>query len=126
MCFRCATLPNKLRYKHDDHFLTFSSDKDAIGQYWCDVCEKEANPKSGIYMCNDCNIIVHIKCLLGEDDMYMMPGGKIKLDEINFDILPNNRLTRNRCYECDNWCEGEIVFKTERHIVCYDCLGRLR
>ncbi|CAF1931698.1 unnamed protein product [Brassica oleracea] len=57
LCFSCATLPNKLRYKHDEHFLILSYNKDASGHFWCEICEKEENIKSkGIYMCSDCNV----------------------------------------------------------------------
>lgn len=123
VCFRCATLPNKLRYKHDEHFLIFFYDEDTSCQYLCEVCEKEADPKNGIYMCNVCNVTVHIQCLLGKD-MYMMPGGIFKLSKKNINILPNNRFTRNICRHCHNRCQEKIVYKiSDIEMLCsYDCL----
>ncbi|CAA0383173.1 unnamed protein product [Arabidopsis thaliana] len=115
LCFGCATLPNKLRYKHDEHFLIFSYDEDFSGSqesgpHLCEVCEKQANPKNGVYMCNDCNVTLHAECLLGKE-MYMMPIGGLISRNVNVDILPNNRLTRNICQRCHNRCQGKIIFK---------------
>ncbi|AEE76476.1 unnamed protein product [Arabidopsis thaliana] len=115
LCFGCATLPNKLRYKHDEHFLIFSYDEDFSGSqesgpHLCEVCEKQANPKNGVYMCNDCNVTLHVECLLGKE-MYMMPIGGLISRNVNVDILPNNRLTRNICQRCHNRCQGKIIFK---------------
>ncbi|XP_019096417.1 PREDICTED: uncharacterized protein LOC109130818, partial [Camelina sativa] len=112
LCFGCATLPTKLRYKHDPHFLIFAYDKDASGKYVCDVCEKEADPKSGIYTCHECNATLHIQCLLGvREDMYMMPRGEFIFRELDVNVLPNNHLTRNICRCCHNRCTNKVVYK---------------
>ncbi|XP_006297238.2 uncharacterized protein LOC17892041 [Capsella rubella] len=113
LCFGCATLPTKLRYKHDQHFLIFGYDKDASGKYVCDVCEQEADPKSGIYTCSDCNATLHIQCLLGlREDMYMMPRREeFIFREFNVTVLPNNHLSRNICKCCHNRCSNKVVYK---------------
>ncbi|XP_010466348.1 PREDICTED: uncharacterized protein LOC104746538 [Camelina sativa] len=122
MCFKCATLPNKLRYKHDEHFLIFSYDKKVKGQYLCDACEKEADPNKGIYMCKNCNVILHIKCLLGDKVMYMMPGKRIIFRQLKIDILLNNRLTRDICSQCNKRCKNKVVYKIfDREILCSFC-----
>ncbi|XP_019092513.1 PREDICTED: uncharacterized protein LOC109129223 [Camelina sativa] len=124
LCFRCATLPNKLRYKHDEHFLIFTYDKNASGQYWCDVCEKEACSRYGIYVCNNCNVTLHHECFHGKD-MHLMPGGTFKYCEENVNIILNNRFTRNICMSCHNRCEEKIVYKicAREIILCsFGCL----
>lgn len=41
VCFNCAILPYKARYKHDNHFLTRCDGKDHANdqQDWCEACE---------------------------------------------------------------------------------------
>ncbi|CAL9228986.1 unnamed protein product [Arabidopsis halleri] len=46
LCFGCATLPHKLRYKHDKHMLTLSYGEETSKMtYWCEACEGEIDPK---------------------------------------------------------------------------------
>ncbi|KAG2271178.1 hypothetical protein Bca52824_065733 [Brassica carinata] len=116
-CFGCATLPNKLRYKHDEHVLLFSYEEEVNGQYFCEVCEKEANPKNGVYMCHDCNVTLHIKCLLGKD-VNIMHGVVIEYPEVDVSILLNDRLSRNICKSCDKLCEHKIVYEVSGFEIC--------
>ncbi|KAG5398038.1 hypothetical protein IGI04_019852 [Brassica rapa subsp. trilocularis] len=117
-CFGCATtLPNKLRYKHDEHVLLFSYEEEVNGQYFCEVCEKEANPKNGVYMCHDCNVILHIKCLLGKDEN-IMHGVVIEYPEVDVSILLNDRLSRNICKCCDKLCKHKIVYEVSDFEIC--------
>ncbi|CAH2069347.1 unnamed protein product [Thlaspi arvense] len=39
LCFMCATLPYKVRYKHDRHYLTFRHWGEASDSDWCEICE---------------------------------------------------------------------------------------
>ncbi|KAH0849512.1 LOW QUALITY PROTEIN: hypothetical protein HID58_096373 [Brassica napus] len=116
-CFGCATLPNKLRYKHDEHVLLFSYEEEVNGQYFCEVCEKEANPKNRVYMCHDCNVTLHIKCLLGKD-VNIMHGVVIEYPEVDVSILLNDRLIRNICKSCDKLCEHKIVYEVSDFEIC--------
>ncbi|KAG7559208.1 DC1 [Arabidopsis thaliana x Arabidopsis arenosa] len=46
LCFKCATLPHKVRYKYDKHMRTLSyGDDTSTTTYWCEVCEGKINPK---------------------------------------------------------------------------------
>ncbi|VVB14101.1 unnamed protein product [Arabis nemorensis] len=45
MCYRCATIPHELHYKFDPHPLSLCYGEDAEKTYWCEVCEKEVNPR---------------------------------------------------------------------------------
>ncbi|KAL9830520.1 hypothetical protein AtNW77_Chr3g0190301 [Arabidopsis thaliana] len=39
LCFKCATLPHKVMYKHDKHMFTLSyGDEISTTMYWCEVC----------------------------------------------------------------------------------------
>ncbi|CAH8372988.1 unnamed protein product [Eruca vesicaria subsp. sativa] len=117
-CFGCATLPNKLRYKHDDdHVLLFNYEEDVSGQYFCEVCEKEADLKKGVYMCHDCNVTLHIKCLLGKD-INIMHGVVIEYPQMDVSINLNDRLSRNICRSCEKLCAHRIVYEVSDFEVC--------
>jgi len=89
ICFHCASLPEKVRYKHDSHFLMICDGKEASDKpYWCEICEgkievvkEKANSgdkkkkrlptnrdkkERKIYKCNDCCTTLHAECLLGQ------------------------------------------------------------
>lgn len=62
---------------------------------------------------------LHIRCLLGEYEIYMMPGRVVNFDGTNFSILPNNHFTRRICTRCHNRCQQKIALKkSEREILC--------
>nr|VDD63575.1 unnamed protein product [Brassica oleracea] len=116
-CFRCAILPMKFKYEHDEHPLIFSYEKDSNGQHWCDVCEKEILPKNGIYTCNDCDIQLHFECLHGTN-MYLLPCKSVILNEGKYDILCNDLPTRYTCKRCHKRCEDKTVYKRSDVIYC--------
>ncbi|CAH2047945.1 unnamed protein product, partial [Thlaspi arvense] len=39
ICFTCATLPYKARYKHDKYFLTILRGEEICEKNWCELCE---------------------------------------------------------------------------------------
>ena len=56
--FKCATLPLNTRYKQHEHPFTLSyAVEDDSGEYYCDICEEERDPKH-------CFIIVQIVAIL--------------------------------------------------------------
>jgi hypothetical protein len=40
--------------------------EDDSGEYYCDICEEEQDPKHGFYYCEDCNYLAHVVCILGK------------------------------------------------------------
>ncbi|XP_024014382.1 uncharacterized protein LOC112088356 [Eutrema salsugineum] len=72
--FKCATLPNPVSYKYDVHPLTlcYDGDKDLIGSYWCEICEREMDQRIMFYTCESSGPTIHIDCVLG-DFRYMKP-----------------------------------------------------
>lgn len=114
LCFRCATLPEKVRYKHDAHMLTLSYSKEtSTMMYWCEACEGEVKPKERFYTCDEyCCVTLHIECLLGKD-LYMKPGSSF-LARINekVSVLSNNHhMSRPICSFCKKRCPGKVVFQ---------------
>jgi hypothetical protein len=65
--FKCATLPHTTRYKQHEHSFTLSyMAEDDSGEYYCDICEEERDPKHWFYYCEDCSYPAHVVCILGK------------------------------------------------------------
>ncbi|KAL1217168.1 Protein VACUOLELESS GAMETOPHYTES [Cardamine amara subsp. amara] len=66
LCFGCATLPQKVKYKHDKHMLTLSYGKVTTSMsmtYWCEVCEERIDRNERFYMYDEsCCVTLHV-CL---------------------------------------------------------------
>ncbi|XP_020873947.1 uncharacterized protein LOC110226465, partial [Arabidopsis lyrata subsp. lyrata] len=144
ICFHCATLPYKVRYKHDSHFLIICDGKKASDQQdWCEICERnkerrhpDLNPKveRRIYKCSDCCTTIHAECLLGAD-IYLRSGQTIKygvsysdcdLSRVDVQIILNNSLSRPICKVCHCRCPFPIYFKSQSGYYCSSlCIERL-
>ncbi|CAH8362862.1 unnamed protein product [Eruca vesicaria subsp. sativa] len=113
LCFRCATLPHKVRYKHDEHLLVFSYKEDADDDeiYWCEICEEDIFPKLGFYACSECGVPLHIDCLLGSD-LYMKPGEIGSTFNMEIHYLSNTYPTRPICKSCKRHCPYKLKVKT--------------
>ncbi|CAN8271274.1 unnamed protein product [Cochlearia groenlandica] len=112
ICFECATLPYKAKYKHDKHYLTFQEEKkEKDYSDWCEACERKISDstKYGYYSCNECCTTLHIDCLLGAD-MYMKPGQMVKDYFDVVDIIRNNTTCRPSCLTCQKRCQHKVVF----------------
>ncbi|VYS58804.1 unnamed protein product [Arabidopsis thaliana] len=125
--FCCATLPKTVMLpRYDDHPLTLCyGDENASGKYWCDICERETNPKTWFYTCKDCGVTFHILCVVG-DIRYAKPGGKINGD---YELLANNSSSRPLCSTCHCRCPGPFILNKERNNIffcSYYCLGLSR
>ncbi|KAM7505378.1 hypothetical protein LguiB_004282 [Lonicera macranthoides] len=61
----CALLSKEVMHRYDEHpfILTYSPVKDHSVDYYCELCEKELNPKWWFYHCAHCDRSIHIKCL---------------------------------------------------------------
>ncbi|KAG7611737.1 DC1 [Arabidopsis suecica] len=120
LCFKCATLPQKVRYKHDKHMLTLSyGEETSTMTYWCEVCEKKINPKERFYMCDEyCCVTLHIECMLGVD-LYMKSGSFWLYCSSKVSVLPNNHhMSRPICSFCKKRCPHNIVFQCLGLISC--------
>ncbi|KAF5453996.1 hypothetical protein F2P56_023698 [Juglans regia] len=64
--FKCLTRPRTMNYENHDHPFTLCYTlEDDSGEYYCDICEKERDPKSWFYYCADCSYPTHPECILG-------------------------------------------------------------
>ncbi|KAL9307639.1 putative chromatin regulator PHD family [Arabidopsis thaliana] len=118
LCFGCATLPQNVRYKHDDHILTLSYGKETSTD-WCEVCEEKVSSKDRFYKCDEyCCVTLHIRCLIGKD-LYMKPGSLcIYKDGRKLFVLPNNHMSRPSCTGCRKRCPYKTVLVLIRLIFC--------
>ncbi|CAL9234221.1 unnamed protein product [Arabidopsis halleri] len=111
LCFKCATLPPRVRYKHDKHMLTLSyGEETSTMTSWCEVCEGKLNPMARFYKCHEyCCVTLHVECLIG-GDCYMKPGLSLFHFKGKIDTLPNNRhMSRPICTFCKRRCVEKNV-----------------
>uniref|UniRef100_A0A1J3IN05 Phorbol-ester/DAG-type domain-containing protein n=1 Tax=Noccaea caerulescens TaxID=107243 RepID=A0A1J3IN05_NOCCA len=126
--FKCATLPQEVKHRVDDHPLTLCYGEKADGKYWCDICEKETNPKTWFYTSQDHRASLHIECVLG-DLTGFMPGSTIEYSAYSYEMVLNNSMSRPRCIWCKSHCMCPIILKMlngtlDACLCSYDCLAR--
>jgi hypothetical protein len=63
----CATLLHTVKYRYFEQpfKLCYKAEDGSDGKYYCDICEKERNPKHWFYYCEELNFPAHSKCILG-------------------------------------------------------------
>lgn len=125
--FKCLNLPPVVRFKYDIHplYLYFDTEhnkkqlleKRQESYSWCDVCEEEIHENLLFYICFDCRISLHVKCILGNYP-YMKPGHNIKVEDLNIQIASNTGACRPMCHKCHSLCRDKLVFKEEDLCFC--------
>ncbi|KAH0852828.1 LOW QUALITY PROTEIN: hypothetical protein HID58_093669 [Brassica napus] len=113
LCFKCATLPQVVKHRVDDHPLSlcYGEEEEASGKYWCDICERETNPKEWFYTCKDQRASLHTECVLG-DSAGLMPRSIAEIWCKSFEVELNNSVTRPFCKgPCKDRCKYPIYFK---------------
>ncbi|KAG2694868.1 hypothetical protein I3760_08G163900 [Carya illinoinensis] len=68
MDMRCATLPLTTKYGHYEQpfILSYTVEDHNSDGYYCDICEKERDPKHWFYYCEDLQFAAHPDCIMGE------------------------------------------------------------
>ncbi|CAA7027932.1 unnamed protein product [Microthlaspi erraticum] len=103
----CATLPRRLKHKCDDHVLSLHHGaENSNGHLWCDVCEGKTDPTVWFYGCDDCEVTLHIECVLG-DMYYLKPGNEY----VGGELVPNNGMSRPICRVCEKHCIIPFLLK---------------
>jgi hypothetical protein len=103
MDFKCATLPRTIRYgPYKQPFILSYKDKDSsTNEYFCDICEKERDPKHWFYYCAELNFPAHPDCILGKRS-YMK-----SVRHEHYLLLVDKSEGANRlCEECGSLCYG--------------------
>ncbi|CAH8273124.1 unnamed protein product [Arabidopsis lyrata] len=108
ICFGCATLPQVVKHRVDDHPLSLCYGEKARGKYWCDICEKETNPETWFYTCKDHRASLHKECVLGEFSG-LMPGSTVK-DSIG--SYENRTPTKGNC-SISSKSAGNVIVSSE-------------
>ncbi|CAH8262766.1 unnamed protein product [Arabidopsis lyrata] len=110
--FKCALIPLKvMRHRYDDHPLYLSyGESCADGEYWCEACETRVNSKKWLYTCNDCGVILHISCVVG-DFSHVMPGSGMRWAD---ELVPNTSVCRPICSVCNSRCKLPSVLKVSK------------
>ncbi|XP_033148281.1 uncharacterized protein LOC103870383 [Brassica rapa] len=112
MCFRCATIPTELHYKHDrKHHLSlcYGEGVDDVGKYWCEICEMEVDSKKWFYMCNQCCITVHRECIFNSS-IYMKSGSTFDWNGYLVRTDSTNSPTRQICAICEERCTFSVCY----------------
>ncbi|EOA36138.1 hypothetical protein CARUB_v10012582mg [Capsella rubella] len=123
VCFKCATLPYKARYKHDTHYLTISCGSEVREEEWCEVCERSLKDTctNVFYWCNECFTTCHIECLIGGDP-YIKPGQYFNKWVYKAKVLRKCNTTRPFCNSCKKRCLGKIYDLGYRIACSYECI----
>ncbi|CAN7025865.1 unnamed protein product [Brassica oleracea var. botrytis] len=113
--FRCALLPKMVvNHRYDDHPLFLSyGDSYVWGEYWCEACETKVNPKKWYYTCNECGVVLHISCVVG-DFSYITPVRAGSLTRSNKEVVPNTCVCRKICSTCNSRCKLPSVLKVSK------------
>ncbi|XP_019056711.1 PREDICTED: uncharacterized protein LOC104803116 [Tarenaya hassleriana] len=120
LCFKCITLPPKVRYKQDRHPLVLGGGGggEEVASWWCEICEEEMEPdKEMYYTCDSCCVTVHVRCILGEEP-YVKTGRYSTSCEEDYEVVANVRCCRPTCHHCLNRCPFPIAFKRNGLYFC--------
>ncbi|CAH2035921.1 unnamed protein product, partial [Thlaspi arvense] len=118
--FKCATLPQVIKHRVDDHPLSLCFGEKANGKHWCDVCEKEIDPRKWFYTCKDQRACLHTNCVLG-DFKGLMPGSTVEICDRPFEVVLNNSICRPFCWYCKSRCMPPIILKMHGCSNTYIC-----
>ncbi|XP_047962170.1 uncharacterized protein LOC125207003 [Salvia hispanica] len=106
---KCAVLPASVTSRrwdrHHPLLLTYDATLNRPGDFYCDQCETQMNPRSWMYHCRSCDISFHPKCFLTTSGKYrnMKFGQEYVINDaihphpLTFQLLT----TKRRCDNCD-------------------------
>ncbi|TYH39350.1 hypothetical protein ES332_D12G173600v1 [Gossypium tomentosum] len=81
---KCAPVPPLAKHRYHRHPLLLNQPirEDEIGEYYCDICEKERDPTHEVYYCQKCTYIAHIECVLNEEETSTNQDSSSELKEM--------------------------------------------
>ncbi|KFK38680.1 hypothetical protein AALP_AA3G146500 [Arabis alpina] len=126
LCFQCATIPNEIYYKYDEHLLFLSYGEDTYDTYWCEICEKKVDPTQWFYSCNKCCITIHRKCVFGSS-VYMKPSFTFYYNSAMVEVVRNGISTRPICRQCNHRCPDSVYYRSGETANCsLQCLSNAK
>ncbi|KAL1225536.1 Protein VACUOLELESS GAMETOPHYTES [Cardamine amara subsp. amara] len=123
LCYKCATIPDKLHDKYDSLPLSLCYGEDWSDEtYWCEVCEKKLDPRKWFYLRDKPCITIHSSCVFGPS-AYMKPGDTLiyyDYSVVTVKVICNSsNQTRPFCHRCNNRCSSSVYFKfSDGSVVC--------
>ncbi|KAG7598927.1 DC1 [Arabidopsis suecica] len=116
LCYKCASYPKKVMHRCDDHHLVLSfGDKKQHGTHWCTVCEAKINLKKWFYVCEECGIVGHIDCVIGEfSNMKPILCSTAK----DYGVVRNSGVTRPHCRSCSRRCLLPFIYRIYAYYFC--------
>ncbi|XP_010537213.1 PREDICTED: uncharacterized protein LOC104811997 isoform X2 [Tarenaya hassleriana] len=81
-CLRKAKwLPSTAKHEQHVHPLSL---KEYVhyGGYYCDICEEPRDPRHPCYACDDCEFVVHMECIVSEENASNVKLEKIEGDDV--------------------------------------------
>ncbi|XP_047956590.1 uncharacterized protein LOC125202264 isoform X2 [Salvia hispanica] len=133
---RCASLPksvNSLRWdKHHPLLLTYDATLNHPGDFWCDQCETQMNPRSWMYHCRACDLSFHPKCFPTASGEYRNiklgqeyhVNGKVHPHRLAFQLLTTKRRC-DCCHQDRHEKEGFYCALCNFFMCLDDCGGKM-
>ncbi|RID43309.1 hypothetical protein BRARA_I00176, partial [Brassica rapa] len=122
LCFKCAIIPQVVKHRVDNHPLSLCyGEEETSGKYWCDICERETNPKNWFYTCKDQRASLHTWCVHGDSTGLMLRSVAKLWGSISYEVVFNNSVTRPFCSQCKFRCMYPINFKLPGTTETYIC-----
>ncbi|XP_075636111.1 uncharacterized protein LOC142608255 [Castanea sativa] len=117
--FGCATLPLTVKHGQHEHLFTLRhTAEDNSGEYYCDICEEERDPKFWFYYCDECSFPAHPKCIFGEflnskyRDCRNIKFGSTYTSDIHQHplTLAHKTMDHASCDKCGKFC-NEVAYE---------------
>ncbi|XP_057770684.1 uncharacterized protein LOC130990468 [Salvia miltiorrhiza] len=123
-----ASITSRRWDKHHPLLLTYDANLTHPGDFYCDECEREMNPKSWMYHCRHCDISFHPHCFITESGGYR--NIKLGKEYVNAAAHPHplaHQLltTKRRCDVCrlNRYKWGGFQCASCNFFICYILCG---
>uniref|UniRef100_A0A1J3GJI4 Phorbol-ester/DAG-type domain-containing protein n=2 Tax=Noccaea caerulescens TaxID=107243 RepID=A0A1J3GJI4_NOCCA len=115
LCYKCATIPDEIYHKYDEHPLFLCYGKSGVEDdvvWWCEVCEKRLDPTEWFYTTNSSDqscTTIHHGCLFGDSALFK--AGHIFSDHV--EVVGNDSCSRPICGMCHRRCRHSVYLKVD-------------
>ncbi|XP_042044967.1 uncharacterized protein LOC121790941 [Salvia splendens] len=131
---KCAVLPASVSSRRwDEHhplLLTYDATLNRPGDFYCDQCEKQMNPRSWMYHCRACDLSFHPRCFITTSGWYRNSKMGQEYD-VNAETHPHPLTfqlltTKRRCDFChiNNYELQGFYCALCNFFICYNFCGK--